>query len=165
MRKPEQLPTAEYVRSILDYDASTGIFKWKITRGRAIAGRVTGSRNARGYLIIVIDSVNYKAHRLAWLYETGKWPMHQIDHCDGDTSNNRFANLRDATTRVNQQNQRKPRSDNTTGYLGVSRSKGRFVAQISVAGKYHSLGYFDTAEEASQAYLECKRLFHEGCTL
>lgn len=165
MRKPDLLPTAEYVRSVLDYDPITGVFKWKVSRGRAIAGRATGSKNSRGYLVIVIDSVNYKAHRLAWLYQTGEWPSRQIDHIDGNVANNRFANLRDTTTRVNQQNQRKPRSDNSTGYLGVSRSKGRFVAQISVAGKYHSLGYFDTAEEASTAYLDCKRLFHEGCTL
>lgn len=43
---------------------------------------------------------------------------------------------------------------NTSGYLGVSYNKRakKYRASITIDGKYHSLGYYDTPEEASEAY-------------
>lgn len=44
------------------------------------------------------------------------------------------------------------RIDNTSGYRGVSRDKHNWRAQIQIKGKSKFLGYFDTPEEASEAY-------------
>lgn len=92
------------------------------------------------------------AHRLAWLYVTGVWPEHQIDHIDGDGLNNRWDNLREVTNQENQQN-RKRMSRNTSGVIGVSFDKGmqKWSARIKAAGKYQYLGCYDKLEDAAKA--------------
>jgi len=81
--------------------------------------------------------------------------------------NNRISNLRDVTRNTNMQNQRGPRADNTSGFLGVSfyRRLDKWEAGIYVAGRRRHIGVFTTAEEASAAYLAAKRELHAGCTL
>jgi hypothetical protein len=96
---------------------------------------------------------------------TGEWPKTLIDHRDGDGLNNRWLNLRCATYKINNQNQRAPRSDNKSGFLGVCAHKNRFYAYIKIGDKVKNLGAFLTAEEAHEAYLAAKRKHHEGCTI
>lgn len=163
-----QLPlTAERLRELLDYDPDTGVFTWLICANNngAIAGSRAGALHSEGYFYIGIGGKRYFAHRLAWLYMTGKWPEHDIDHRDGNRSRNVYSNLRSVTRSVNLQNQRQGRSNNSTGRLGVTRKDGGFAAQISVNGKHVSLGTHATVELASAAYVEAKRRLHEGCTL
>lgn len=78
-----------------------------------------------------------------------------VDHRDGNTLDCRKSNLRPATKQQNQTNQ-KTRSDNSSGYKGVSWAKRekRWFAKITVNGKQKGLGYFNSAEEAYLAY--CK---------
>lgn len=76
-----------------------------------------------------------------------------VDHEDGDGLDNQRHNLRFANNTQNQHNQRRLRSDNTTGYKGVTVHRdGRFVAQIYVNKKHLNLGYFKTREQAARAY-------------
>jgi hypothetical protein len=157
--------TAQELRKFVHYDPETGVFTWKVrVANRVQVGDVAGAVS-RGYRRISILGAAYPAHRLAWLYVTNSWPENLIDHINGDQTDNRFSNLRDATYAVNIQNKRKPMSNNRTGYLGVMAHQGRFMAQIYVAGKSRYLGMFGTAAEAHQAYVLAKRKFHEGCTL
>lgn len=83
------------LREILSYDAFTGVFTWRISRGRVRAGAVAGRQHNAGYHEIRIDGTLYGAHILAFAYITGRWPK-RIDHRDGVKSNNRFDNLRRA---------------------------------------------------------------------
>lgn len=159
--------TAEYVRSILHYDPETGVFVWKSRpdiRPSANArreGKVAGCVDPYGYQRIGVDGHRYFGHRLAWLHTHGEWPKGQLDHIDGNRANNRIANLRIATTAQNAANSRAHR-DNRSGFKGVSWSKvaKRWIAQISRAGQYRYLGYFDTPEEAHAAYCEAARELH-----
>jgi hypothetical protein len=98
---------------------------------------------------------------------TGLWPQNDIDHRDGDKKNNRFSNLRDVTTQVNIQNQRRATKANKSGLLGAAfnRRLGKYVSGIGVAGRTVYLGVFETAIEAHEAYLKAKRQLHEGNTL
>jgi HNH endonuclease len=116
---------------------------------------------------LVIKNGEYKAHRLAWLITRGSWPIDQLDHINGIRDDNRLANLREASNLLNQQNQRLPRSNNKSGYLGVSwcSSRESFEARIRSQGKRLFLGYFSVADEAHAAYLQAKRLLHAGNTL
>lgn len=158
--------SADYLRSILAYDPDTGVFTRLVrTANRHKIGNVAGHRNGNGYIRFVVLSKRYYAHRLAWLYVTGDWPVGEIDHIDGNRSNNAISNLRDVSASVNLQNQRFARSDNIHGFMGVSRSRNRWSAHISINGKKRHIGQFDTADEAHAAYLNAKRLHHVGCTI
>lgn len=154
------------LRRLLRYDPETGVFTWLVSTGRRCKiGDVAGSVDSHGQRVIGVQGRNYKAHRLAWLYMTGAWPEDQIDHRNGERADNRWANLRDATHSLNQQNQRKARANNRTGLLGVRARQGKFEAAIGAGGKQKYLGSFSTPEEAHAAYLKAKRCLHAGCTI
>jgi hypothetical protein len=161
--------TAERLRSLLSYDAETGVFVWLVsTNGRIKVGDIAGNLDSNGYMHIGCDGKTYKAHRLAWLWKRGAWPKDQIDHRDGDKTNNRWANLREATNAVNQQNKRHARRDNkSTGLIGAKlhRKTGKFMASINVNKQRIYLGLHDTAVLAHNAYIKAKRELHPGCTL
>ena len=79
-----------------------------------------------------------------------------VDHCDLNGLNNRRANLRLATAAQNSMN-RRIRSDNTTGFKGVYRTKhNRWMAKVSAEGECYYLGTFGTVEEANWA-VQAKR--------
>jgi hypothetical protein len=151
---------------MLRYDPDTGSFTWLACAAAQVKpGAKAGRLNSQGYTEISISSRKYQAHRLAWLYMTGAWPEHTIDHINGVRSDNRIQNLRDVTRAVNLQNQRRAAVTNKAGLLGVREFKNRWRAQITVNGTQRDLGYFDTAQLAHDAYLQAKRQLHEGCTI
>ncbi|MFW5402706.1 HNH endonuclease [Yersinia sp. 1252 StPb PI] len=129
--------TLERLKKILHYDSETGVFTWKIYRRHNVGvGSTAGSPSNKGYIQIKVDGVSYKAHRLAWFYVHGRWPVEQIDHINQIKGDNRICNLREATNSQNVQHQT-IRSDNTSGYKGLSWHKliGKWYATITVEGK------------------------------
>lgn len=155
----------ERAAGLLIYEADTGLLRWRESRGKAKAGGVAGCVDHRGYIVLGIDGARYYAHRLAILLMTGRPAVELVDHIDGDKGNNRWANLREVTHAVNQQNQREPSKNNRLGLLGVRKFGKRFRSAITVDSAARHLGTFDTAQEAHEAYLAAKRALHEGCTL
>lgn len=155
--------TAQRLRELLNYDPETGLFTWLARPNRRIRiGASVGTPKERGVLQTRIGGYLYRLHRLAWLYVYGVWPNHDIDHIDGNPSNNAIVNLRDVTRSVNLQNRREAMGHNTTsGVLGVSKAGTRWRARISVDGRQLTT-YHDTIEEARAAYLAAKRLHHLG---
>jgi len=155
---------ARTVRELLDYDPDTGIFRWKVNVGDKMrAGSRAGTGHTRGYWRITINYKRYYAHRIAWLYVHGVMPTLHIDHIDGDTSNNRIANLRQATRSQNLGNARLHK-DSTSGFKGVSWhiGLGKWIANIQRDNRSEFLGSYDSAEEAHSAYTEAAdRLFQE----
>lgn len=111
-----------------------------------------------GYNQLCIDGRSYRAARVAWLWVTGEWPPETVDHRNRDRTDDRWANLRLATVTENLRNQG-PQKKNRTGYRGVCflPRDGRYRAmlQSQVNGRKSGIfiGMFDTAEEASAAYL------------
>jgi hypothetical protein len=149
----EKILTQDRLRSLLDYDPETGVF----TRPN---GKAAGTVRPDGYKKITLGGVQYYAHRLAWLYVHGVSPD-VIDHIDRNPSNNAIHNLRSVTHAENMQNA-SPRCDNTSGHRGVIYFKRtrRWRANICLAGKNHSLGYYATAGEAREAYQKAAALMH-----
>jgi hypothetical protein len=162
MTDPLREALAERLRTQFHCSAETGVFTRLVTRGTTRAGDVAGHVNSFGYRCIQLDGREYRAHRLVWLYVNGTWPNGQLDHINGIKDDNRICNLREATTAQNQQNLRRPRSDNTSGYLGVTwdKRRGKWRAQIGTNGAIRHRGYFTTPEDAHQAYVQAKRELH-----
>lgn len=152
--------TAQRLRELLDYEPDTGIFTWRITSRRAVAGAVAGSDNGKGYIQISVDGRRYAAHRLAWMHVHGDWPTSELDHIDGIRSHNAISNLRPADRFLNNRNVHGARQNSKTGFLGASPKGKRFVAQIAANGVNHYLGKFDTAQEAHAAYMAAKKIHH-----
>jgi hypothetical protein len=100
-----------------------------------------------------------KMHRVIFALVHGWWPEHEIDHANGVRSENRPDNLRAATSGENAQN-RKIRADNTSGFSGVIRHKGKWTPRIGIDGRRFYLGGFDTREHAYAAYLAAKAILH-----
>lgn len=157
--------TAEEVRRLLNYDPDTGVFTRLVNRHRFKSGSTAGTISSEGYVCIKMHRTTHKAHRLAFLVMNGSFPEGQVDHINGDRSDNRWSNLRDVSFNGNVHNQRKAQRSNKSGLLGVSPNNTRWKATISCNGEYHYLGTFDTPEQAHQAYVTAKRSLHSTCTI
>lgn len=161
--------SADELRATLSFDPATGRFIWLRPYGtKTKIGSVAGGRSKhQGYSVIWINKKSYRAHRLAWLYMTGAWPIGEIDHINGDRSDNRIANLRDVTAKQNQQNRRYARPDNVSSLIGAGwiASRKKWRARICLDRRSIYLGYFDTKELAHDAYLQAKRNLHPTCTI
>jgi len=164
MTKAKPLPPLEDIEQMLDYDLDTGVFRWRINRGRIKKGVQAGTllfgRNT--YIHLRIGGAKYLAHRVAWLLCTKQDPLEsQIDHIDGNSCNNRITNLRIATNTQNCYNSKRPKN-NTSGYKGayLDRRSNRWGACIRVDGQSVWLGTFDTSELAHMAYSKAAAELH-----
>ena len=156
--------TQAELKSKLHYCHDTGIFTWIAPSkyNPCLKGTSFRKKDLEGYIRIRINTISYKAHRLAWLYVHGKFPNEQIDHINGITDDNRLCNLREATQYENMKNRNKF-SNNKSGFKGVSFDSyaKKWRARAGLNGRSYSLGMFLTPEEASQAY-KAFALKHHG---
>lgn len=144
--------TQEYLKSILRYDPLTGLWTWLVNRGKKIkVGDSAGHKKPNGYIYIGIDGKLYLAHRLAWLYMKGEWPILLIDHKNRIKHDNEWFNLREAT---NSQNMRNTdlKINNKTGLRGVRLHQGKYIVNIRIDDKNLYVGIYDTLDEASLAF-------------
>ena len=150
--------TSDELKALLHYDSETGVFTW--IAGNYV-GKIAGGKNDEGYIKINIKGKKHGAHRLAWLYMTGRLPEFEIDHINGCTSDNRFINLRHAKHAENCKN-RKLNKNSSTGAKGVSFRKGteKYRAYINVDGKRKYLGDFNCPEIAALVASEYRDKYH-----
>jgi len=145
--------TQARLKEVLRYDRRTGDFYWLAQRGSRVdlVGKRAGSLNVPGYWVIVIDGKIHRAHRLAWLYVYGHFPK-ELDHKNRIKTDNRIANLREATRNKNLANQAR-------GSLkgAYQRENGKWRAQMRRDNKLITLGTFDTAKAAHAAYCRAAR--------
>ena len=160
----------ERLRQVLAYDPQSGLFSWIKRQGRS--GERCGTTDTNRYIKIGFNGRRYQAHRLAWIFVYGVNPKNWIDHINGVRDDNRIANLRDVSWQTNSENRRKPRSDGSSGFLGVSldKRKGTFYAQIEIRSNANKricklARGFVTPEAAHAWYVEQKRALHLGGTL
>ncbi len=155
--------TAERVRELFHYNPETGVLWRKLP---SLSLQITSL--SAGYVQVRVRGVNYRAHRIIWLWLNGVWPSLHIDHVNGIRSDNRPSNLREVTQSTNLQNLKSAHADNQSGHLGVVHNPTRgnpWRAEIFYQGKKHFLGRYATPQEAHEAYLKAKRRLHEGCTI
>lgn len=155
---------AENYASILHLlDLRDGVMIWKEREGSLAfnvryAGKpVTGKINPEGYRVFSIHQREFRFHVALWMLAHGA-PRDEIDHINGNRSDNRLENLRVVSASVNRRNMAL-RSDNRSGVAGVSFSRGKWVAVICVGGQRHAIGSFATFEDAARARLQAQEQF------
>ena len=120
--------------------------KWRI---------VKGTKNTSKHLFMGIDRKMYLMHRVI-AHAFRILDLHSelcIDHIDRNTLNNCISNLRPCTKQQNSFN------TNAKGYWWNKQNK-KWQAKIVLNGKRIHLGFFDIEEEAHQAYLNAKEIYH-----
>lgn len=157
----------EILKEVIAYNRDTGEMTWRVTTSnKSIKGSAVGSVNENRVSVRVLGN-RTRLHRLAWLYEYGYLPDTDIDHIDTNPKNNAISNLRLASRKQNSENVRLPNKNNQAGFRGVffSKKDNLFIAKITNNYKSITVGYFKTAEDASDAYIKAKRMLHEFNTL
>lgn len=160
--------TQEYLKSKIFYDPESGKFYRREYNGQ-IGNEITTiceyKKSKKFYFRFMLNYKIYLAHRLAFLYMTGRLPDDQVDHINGDGLDNKWMNLREVSHNENSKN-RKLNSNNTSGICGVTWSKARekWTVQISVNGSRKTLGYFDSLTEAKNRREDANKIygFHEN---
>jgi hypothetical protein len=160
MPKAKPLPDQQRLRALFDYDPSTGVLTWRSRTPDQFAGehaqRLCNSWNARyagtaagsaddGYLKTRIEGESFRCHRIIYKLLTGMEPE-EIDHVDGDKSNNRLQNLAPATHSQNMKNVAKKKRD-TNRHPGVFLVGRRWHVRV---GNNH-IGTFGTEQDALAA--------------
>jgi hypothetical protein len=145
------------IMAALAYDPDTGIFTYLSGGGNKKIGKVAGAvaRNKRNsHLQIWVNYKRYSAHRVAWFFVYGEWPVGPLDHINQNGQDNRIANLRLATNSQNQANRRIKRDKKSGPYKGVFRIRDSriFRAIIGHNKEVIDLGTFPSAEDAQEAY-------------
>jgi hypothetical protein len=147
------------------YNPETGIFTRLKSRGGKKSGCIAGAKDKLGYIRISIDSKLYLAHRLAFLYMEGRIPISNVDHRDGNPSNNSWKNLRECTQQQNIQNQ----IGHGKFYKNVYFTKGGrnkpFNVKIEHNGIIRSFGYYRTPEEADEVASLIRDLLHKDFSI
>jgi len=144
--------TKEFLDSFFEY--RDGDLYWKPEK----AGTIDGS----GYWQTGIKGRYFKNHRLIFLMHHGYLP-NVIDHIDGNKTNNKIENLREATRSQNNCNT-KISSKNTSGIKGVSwvEKFKKWRARIYVEKKMYHLGYFEDFEDAVKASKKARQELHKN---
>lgn len=144
------------MKHLLSYDPRTGKFIWLEREydpsgfNEKYAGQEAfQSIDDQGYRQTQIEGVKYRAGRVAWFIMHGHWPDN-IDHINGDKSDDRLINLRDVSHEENGYNQKRS-SRNKSGVTGVRFTGKKWEAGISSDGRRISLGSHIEFEDAVKA--------------
>jgi hypothetical protein len=154
--------TQTRLKELFNYDPLTGVLTNRIARSNNnkvgdTAGSLDLSHHGRsnGYWRVSVDGKRHYSHRLIWLIAYGNAVDSglEIDHINGDTSDNRLSNLRLSTPSENGQNQQM-RTNNKSGYKGVcwESSREKWLATCQINGKNHRIGRFDSKADAIAAH-------------
>ena len=150
------------LKELLHYDPDTGIFTNLVTRNRgALIGNQAGYLTPKGYVSISIKRIKYQAHRLAWFYVYGVWPIKHLDHINRIKNDNCIFNLREATISQNHQNIQL-QSNNTSGYKGISwrNDIGKWCVRIYLKREQNTIGYFKSLDDAVAARKQAEEQLH-----
>lgn len=172
-----EMPDADFLRDILDYDPETGSFTWKVRSAKCFsylknperaakifnsqfAGREAFTAIGDGYKRGAILNKSYSAHRIAWKIHHGEEPRGQIDHINHNRSDNRISNLREVSHQENHKNL-PIRRTNSSGFPGVRwyEKPKRWRAFITSSGKTHYLGSFLEKNDAIRARVVAEKSF------
>jgi hypothetical protein len=149
--------TLDYAKEHLDYFPETGLFFWKKLPNKlnnpklASIGGQAGTGHHSGYVFITLLGKKVAAHRLAWAWNNEDLPG-QLDHINGNRSDNRLNNLRPATRSQNMHNA-KLKTVNKSGHKNVQWDSEfqKWRVRVRVDGRRFHIGRFTDKEMAIKA--------------
>lgn len=153
------LPSQARLKQLLEYNQSSGVFTWRRRSDRLenwnarFAGTTAIAGDMHGYEGGRIDGQRILAHRIAWKWFYGRDPS-ELDHINGDKSDNRISNLREVTHLQNCKN-RRPKS-RIAGVTWLPK-KRRWKAFIQVDGATKFLGTFVCFGHALKARVSAQK--------
>jgi len=161
----------EYLKTILHYSPETGELFWKerpkeqfrsITAWKSFnikfagkRGRIEVTVSGYKYWVITVDRIVYKQHRIAWSWVNGDTEMF-IDHLNGDSTDNRIANLRTATFSENSFNTKK---SSKYAVHGIQPKDSKWEVWFPINGKRTYFGRYDTEQEAAEKRKQLENKF------
>ncbi len=152
----EMLKRETLLKSVLYVDGEVeGGLRWKVKTGHHAAGTQAGNHNGSGYWQVTFREVRLLSSRVVWVLTNGQIPDEmEVDHKDGNRSNNRPDNLQLLSHSTNRRGFNKLFSKNKSGYMGVSyaRDRRKWHAGIKRDGRHITIGRYPTAIEAAKAY-------------
>jgi hypothetical protein len=155
---PQYLPPVKYLHKILRCDVRAGKLYWRErTPDMFSSGNSDGSLgackrwNARyankrtfttmsnGFFSGAIDGVPFLAHRVLFAMHHRRWPVHVVEHINGNLLDNRLRNLRETERPVP-----KPAP------LGVQWDEERqqWAARVKIGRRVVLVGWYPCFEEA-----------------
>ena len=154
------------------WDTVKGFENYKVSSKGRVYNSTTGrykapNRNKHGYLKVDLYKENKRTpksiHRLVAeaFYFVENFETQVIDHKDRNITNNVLLNLRPCSLRQNSYNC-KIRSDNTSGYKGVSWNsrKKQWCVRMMINNRYRCLGYFGSKDKAHETYEKTAKQLH-----
>ena len=159
----QMLPTQKRLRELFLYIPNKGIFirikklKYNNTTEKQDmnAGNLSKLRNYQQW-VIRVDGKQYKRSRLAFMYVTGHWPQYEIDHINGNSLDDRWCNLREATHQQNSWNMKAYKKKSLLP-PGVRKSGNKFQSRIKKNDKTYYLGTFYDEKDAAIAYRKARQ--------
>ena len=150
--------TKELLNELFEY--KNGILYSKVDRYKTAIkkGNVVGSISAQGYLRTCINYKSYKLHRLIFMMFYGYMPV-EIDHVNGNKTDNRIENLREVSHSQNEWNKSKT-VRNTTGIKNITFENGKWRVRIGANNKTINVGVFDNLELAELVAQEARNKYH-----
>jgi len=150
--------TKEYLHEHFEY--RDGVLYKKPQTKRCKSNIKVGTLHSEGYIRIGIKFKLYYSHRLIFMMFYGYMPE-QIDHIDGNRTNNRIENLRSAINASNMLNIQKNKT-NKSGYKNVCWDKGmkKWAVQLKAFNKKYIIGYFEDLELAGLVAMMAREKYH-----
>jgi hypothetical protein len=168
MSKAKPLPSASYLHECFSI-SPTGDLIWKSrplshfvderirkSFNTRRSGEISTSKRDNGYLVVCVNYIQYRAHRVVYVMNFGPIPDDMdIDHINGKRDDNRPCNLRLALRSENLHNST-GHFDSKTGVKGVTLNEsGTYFAKLMFNGLKRSRTC-KTVEEA-EAWLDSQR--------
>ena len=157
-KKEALLPQKELLKIFRYYK---GELYWKIKPSTAAwIGKKAGQLNNKNRFQVNYKGYIYYIHRIIWTMHEGAWPVLEIDHINGDGTDNRIENLREVNRTVQNKNAAL-RKDSTTRIVGVhwNMQSSKWRAQICFKSKQRHLGLYEDFFEACCARKSAERKY------
>jgi len=136
---------------------------WRMWRGLRWSEVKQTPRKKGGYCEININGKMRLYHRVVYKVCNPEWDItdcsrdNQVDHiCGKKPLDNRIENLRILNSQQNKFNN----LHFVKGYYYNKRAN-KYQAQLQVDGERKTIGYYDTPEQAREAYLKAKITYHQ----